>query len=628
MKHLIKISIILAMASVALFSCDDKPEEDSNELNEIDVHTEWALEQTIFADQTEGVSEIVISTTGAWTATYTAIFTEGGNKTTRPVPPWWLNITPNRGEEEGAYEIFIHLAPNYTRADRKSTIHIACKGDTAHINITQLAIKENGEPLGPPLLVTLEASSYVYCGAAITPAATVTLNGATLTAADYTLMYDNNTDAGYATVTVEGKGDYEGSTGAAYFTIARYPISVTAHDAGKTYWDTIDPELTYSFSPALINGDVLSGVLIRKSGTAAGKYDIEQGTLAVEGNYEITEFTGAVFTIYYFRGEGTSEKPYEIDTAVQLAGLADLVDAGNTNYHDKYYQLTADINLNVAPYNTGAGWKPIGFSTAFMGNFDGNNHVVSGLYINRTSYTYRYIGLFGGIKTGTIKNLGVEGTVIGGSENVGGLAGIIDSGVIIANCYANVSVSGGNYVGGLVGNSVYGNSITNCYATGSVSGGNYVGGLVGHFFYDYSVTNCYAMGTVSGNNNVGGVVGYIYNSSLTNCVALNSSLKRDEGSSSTNFGRVVGNIDGTLTGHYAWSGMKPLGGITFGIGSASIYADGTDVSDMQAMSQNFYETMGWKFGSNNENPWKMGIHNEYSLPVFYWQTKAPGTMPF
>jgi hypothetical protein len=36
-----------------------------------------------------------------------------------------------------------------------------------------------------------------------------------------------------------------------------------------------------------------------------------------------------------------------------------------------------------------------------------------------------------------------------------------------------------------------------------------------------------------------------------------------------------------------------------------------------------YETtLGWKFGNDDDNPWKMGV-GAYPLPVFYWQTSAP-----
>jgi len=35
----------------------------------------------------------------------------------------------------------------------------------------------------------------------------------------------------------------------------------------------------------------------------------------------------------------------------------------------------------------------------------------------------------------------------------------------------------------------------------------------------------------------------------------------------------------------------------------------------------FQFDLGWKFGNDDDNPWKMGV-GEYLLPVFYWQTTA------
>ena len=56
------------------------------------------------------------------------------------------------------------------------------------------------------------------------------------------------------------------------------------------------------------------------------------------------------------------------------------------------------------------------------------------------------------------------------------------------------------------------------------------------------------------------------------------------------------------------------------------HKNGADISTVQTKSQNTYEELGWKFGNNEESPWKMGV-GTYSLPVFYWQTTAPAEMP-
>ena len=83
-------------------------------------------------------------------------------------------------------------------------------------------------------------------------------------------------------------------------------------------------------------------------------------------------------------GTGTAEDPYQIANGAELAYLASSVNSGET-YEDKYFVLTANINLNGLP------WTPIAnsFSDAlfggtdyriFAGNFDGKGYTISNVY--------------------------------------------------------------------------------------------------------------------------------------------------------------------------------------------------------------------------------------------------------
>ena len=82
-----------------------------------------------------------------------------------------------------------------------------------------------------PLSITDESINVIapgnvtYNRAAQTPAPTITRNGKALkSGTDYTLSYKNNTDAGEATVTITGKGNFKGAR-TATFAIARKDIS-------------------------------------------------------------------------------------------------------------------------------------------------------------------------------------------------------------------------------------------------------------------------------------------------------------------------------------------------------------------------------------------------------------------
>ena len=78
-------------------------------------------------------------------------------------------------------------------------------------------------------------------------------------------------------------------------TIGAKTITVTAAAKNKTYGDT-DPALTYTFAPALVTGDTFTGSLSRLPGENIGTYAINQGTLALNSNYNLTYF-GAGLTI-------------------------------------------------------------------------------------------------------------------------------------------------------------------------------------------------------------------------------------------------------------------------------------------------------------------------------------------
>ena len=106
------------------------------------------------------------------------------------------------------------------------------------------------------------------------------------------------------------------------------------------------------------------------------------------------------------------------------------------------YELEVDLDFDTdgdgdvdaddasgAYWNGGDGWDPIGYftvgttSTAFAATFEGNNHTIANLYINRTGVSY--VGLFGwcygaGAK---IRKVGLLDVDVTGDERVGGLVG-------------------------------------------------------------------------------------------------------------------------------------------------------------------------------------------------------------
>ena len=192
-----------------------------------------------------------------------------------------------------------------------------------------------------------------------------------------------------------------------------------------------------------------------------------------------------------------------IYTPEDLASIDDSVEALSG-----YYILMKDIDLTdyLSPsgegYNDGKGWTPIGSYVdtldtsiateySFKGTFDGNGHVISGLYSNRKDTASFNAGLFGyTTSTSTIRNLGVVGSLKVSSYS-GGLVGS-NSGVI-ENCFADVDmdVSSGEavyrYVGGFVGNNF--GTISNCYSLGEVVSDTEFARFAGS--NQGSIINCY-----------------------------------------------------------------------------------------------------------------------------------------
>ena len=172
-------------------------------------------------------------------------------------------------------------------------------------------------------------------------------------------------------------------------------------------------------------------------------------------------------------GTGTADKPYEIRTAAQLAGLAQLVN-NRTNFSKKFIKLTADILLNeldedgmptAAEGKTEPSpWTPIGSDSKkpFQGTFDGDGHTISGLYINADKVNFQ--GLFG-FSTGTVKNLIVTGNITAtNATNIGGVVGINKNGNVI-NCgfYGGINKTPGKrFCGGVVGGGKVAN-VENCW---------------------------------------------------------------------------------------------------------------------------------------------------------------------
>ncbi|MHC4112105.1 MAG: GLUG motif-containing protein [Planctomycetota bacterium] len=246
-------------------------------------------------------------------------------------------------------------------------------------------------------------------------------------------------------------------------------------------------------------------------------YSVDIGRLSA-GTHDLTVRTivNSVLTDTYFKtfqvvpappmtldGSGTQQDPWLIQSLDDFNEFAAI-----KYYWDDYTRLETNVNLAGMVYERAViAWDvndgESGFQgTAFTGVFDGNDHKIIGLTIDGGGY---YLGLFGFINEGQVRNLGIEGGSVSGDWYVGGLVGWNDYG-IVSYCYSTGDVRGQEWVGGLVGANR--GSIYNSYATGDVIGGQRVGGLVGYNGFNLGdISYCYSTGDVNGVDYVGGLVG-------------------------------------------------------------------------------------------------------------------------
>ena len=417
---------------------------------------------------------------------------------------------------------------------------------------------------------------------------------------------------------------------------------------------------------ANLSGGTGSQIVLRADNSGTGT-----GTVSFNAGIKATASGGV--SVYYNPDSYTSATDYAgnmgddtTGTAYMLVNSLDNLQAMNTNLAGNY-ALSKDIDAAAtSSWNDGEGFVPLGDNstnsdeTRFTGIFDGQNHVISGLTIDRP--LAGPVGLFGGVGSGgNIRNVGLEGGSIIGQGDVGGLAGrnvgTISNAYVtatvtarhaggglvgvnigkISNSYATGAVSGIGGLGGLVGTNgvgaiiqdvyatgtvtgksggngglVGGNSgtISNAYATGAVSGTRGVGGLVGVSGRYTTLSNVYATGTVTGSNsNVGGLVGQTDTTTISNAYATGTVLGlAPSGATASTVGGLIGYqlrgitsdsyATGTVTGGYGTGGL--VGHNDYGIISNAYAAGSVKGTDRTG------GLVGFQFGGMISNVYATG----------------------
>jgi hypothetical protein len=281
-------------------------------------------------------------------------------------------------------------------------------------------------------------------------------------------------------------------------------------------------------------------------------------------------------------GTGEPDDPYQVATADQLAAIGQ-----DPNLWDRRFVLVTDVDLQGWVFTRAVIAPDLDPSTpefdgpGFSGSLDGQGYRVLNMQIAGDG---GYLGLFGAIIGGHVRNLGIVGADITSDQSwVGGLVGW-NLGTL-AHCHATGAVTGVQGVGGLVGAGSHG-LVVDCFSTATAVGEQRIGGLVGYSEFDHLV-NCYSTGAASGAGRfTGGLVGHSYYSMAVHCYSTGQVAGMG-----TSVGGLVGYNAGTVT-HCFWdtesSGRKTSQGGT-GLGT-------TKMMDVQT-----FLAAGWDFSGESGN---------------------------
>ena len=336
---------------------------------------------------------------------------------------------------------------------------------------------------------------------------------------------------------------------------------------------------------------------------------------------------GSILIAQFAGGSGTESDPYRVETADQLQNVR--------NHAHRHFLQVADIDAGPIP-----DFIPIGdYPNPFTGSFDGDGYTISGLTIELCPVCPGlYVGLFGRIIGGQVRNVHIQNADVSGRDNVGILAGY-NAGDIRSSS-ASGTVSGRDHTGGLVGwnegsithsrtdanvngsMSVGGLSgynsgtIDDSYARTDVKGSYETGGLAGVNERSGIITASYASGPVAGESLTGGLLGY-NGGDVKASYWDREATQQNDGVGQGNADGVTGLTTTLMTGTDAYYHMNALdfkGIWLLTDGYPALFWEDVDALDLPTSSEDEAVAAKFKLHQNHPNPFNPVTRISYSLP--------------
>lgn len=334
-----------------------------------------------------------------------------------------------------------------------------------------------------------------------------------------------------------------------------------------------------------------------------------------------------------------SETTFTLTKVNQFMGLAEL--AKTKNFEGKTIKLDADIKLNevdatiITKWRLGSAvpenvWTPLGNKDIpFAGNFDGQGHTISGLYVSAAE---NGAGLFGTVAYDiSIGNFRLVDSYVKNTQNY---TGVIGYGIVknVENIYTNLIIDTyGTGAAGIIGwyDGGYGTAvedeqtginekwekshmtINKCWFDGEISAGSYAnGGIIGGQGKRAKVTliNCLSTGTITGAredgyDRIGGLFGWMnweaeYN--IINCLAVGTLTS------------TLDTMTGALIGDYGAQPAGPTITNSYGVGKKVIGNDQRNLGlnnkgilkTQDELKSATIETLFPKLEGETESPWQ------------------------
>jgi len=195
-----------------------------------------------------------------------------------------------------------------------------------------------------------------------------------------------------------------------------------------------------------------------------------------------------------YEGEGTVENPFKVYDLHDLQCIA----PRSITTESGYYEFKDDIDAtptqtwNSASHNEYKGFEQL---HSINNNIDGNNHTITGLYINKPDYGDE--GLFDRIYNSTVSDINIENATIKSEYGFSAILASQSEKSMIDNISVNGTIKSEEDMssGGLVGRAYNGTTIRNSNAKVSIESHytSNVGGLVGNMFEsDTLITQSYS----------------------------------------------------------------------------------------------------------------------------------------